>query len=305
MTTLTTVAASQDDPRDPRKPRFFNFDALAVRVVGDWAKPWFVAADVCAALGLVEAHRAIAGLDEDEKGSQIVTTLGGPQAMSTVSESGLYALIFRSRKEQAKIFRKWVTAEVLPTIRREGGYVVKEWQQKLDFKEVLANNYHGQLRAEQEAHSATKALLLAAQATGCRIVWSAELDAELTAHVAATKAVRLFAEAKGIRYDRAARRTRALGLQPHAWVRSKIVAPPAATVAQPPPGPVPAAVPAPAAVSAPAKIGPTALARYWAQHGYVCSKQYAARCMKYHGCPSDSLEAALEWKKAQPGSKRN
>lgn len=114
------------------RPRLFNFDAQGLRVVGTQEAPWFVAKDVCAALGLPNVSLAISGradrdesgLDEDEKGIAIVNTLGGPQEMLTVNESGLYCLIFRSRKPEARTFRKWVTAEVLPALRRTGRYVV-------------------------------------------------------------------------------------------------------------------------------------------------------------------------------------
>jgi anti-repressor protein len=65
-------------------------------------------------------------LDADERGTSIVCTLGGLQQVSTVSESGLYALIMRSRKPEAKTFRKWVTSVVLPAIRKDGAYVMGE-----------------------------------------------------------------------------------------------------------------------------------------------------------------------------------
>ena len=102
----------------------FNFDAQGIRVVGDWKAPKFVAKDVCAALGLGpdRVSDAVSGLESDEKGSDIVATLGGPQEMLTINESGLYALIFRSRKPEARLFRRWVTNEVLPSIRRTGSY---------------------------------------------------------------------------------------------------------------------------------------------------------------------------------------
>lgn len=112
------------------RPRLFNFDAQGLRVVGPAEAPWFVAKDVCDALGLPNVSLAISGradrdesgLDDDEKGIAVVNTLGGPQEMLTVNESGLYALIFRSRKPQARLFRKWVTSEVLPAIRKNGAY---------------------------------------------------------------------------------------------------------------------------------------------------------------------------------------
>lgn len=100
----------------------FCFDDKLVRIADQDGSPWFVAKDVCDVLGLVNSRKAVAALDDDEKGVTISDTLGGPQEVSIVSESGLYALIFRSRKPAAKAFRKWVTAEVLPSIRQNGGY---------------------------------------------------------------------------------------------------------------------------------------------------------------------------------------
>jgi prophage antirepressor-like protein len=106
------------------KARVFLFEVQGVRVIGNAEQPWFVAKDVCAALDIERTDSALRGLDEDEKGAHTVSTLGGPQEMSVVNESGLYALIFRSRKAQARLFRRWVTGEVLPAIRRTGGYAV-------------------------------------------------------------------------------------------------------------------------------------------------------------------------------------
>ena len=101
----------------------FDFEMQAVRVViGDDGQPWFVAKDVCDALGIKNSRDALDRLENDEKGVGNTDTLGGTQELSTVNESGLYALIFRSRKPQAKRFRKWVTAEVLPSIRQHGRY---------------------------------------------------------------------------------------------------------------------------------------------------------------------------------------
>lgn len=85
--------------------------------------PWFVAKDVCDALGLTTANLA-RDLDGDEKGSIKLMTPGGLQLVTLISESGLYSLILRSRKPEAKAFKKWVTAEVPPSIRKTGGYIV-------------------------------------------------------------------------------------------------------------------------------------------------------------------------------------
>lgn len=103
----------------------FAFDDSLVRAYADEAgNPWFVAKDVCKVLGLGNPRTSIALLDDDERGVHIVDTLGGAQEMATISESGLYSLTFRSRKPEAKRFRKWVTAEVLPTLRKTGHYAV-------------------------------------------------------------------------------------------------------------------------------------------------------------------------------------
>lgn len=101
----------------------FNFESSNVRVVLDAnMEPWFVAADVCAALELPETHKAIARLDDDEKGRNSIPTLGGSQEMSVVNESGLFNLVMGSRKPEAKRFKRWVTHEVLPSIRKTGSY---------------------------------------------------------------------------------------------------------------------------------------------------------------------------------------
>ena len=101
----------------------FKFDSLEVRTVtGEDGQPWFVAADVCAALDVGNVSMAVSRLDEDEKGISSVDTLGGAQEQAVINESGLYSLILTSRKAEAKRFKKWVTSEVLPSIRKTGAY---------------------------------------------------------------------------------------------------------------------------------------------------------------------------------------
>ena len=103
----------------------YTFPAVEaqVRIIIKDDQPWFVAKDVCNILGIKQATRAVEGFDEDEKGVINVHTPGGEQKMLAVNESGLYALIFKSRKPEAKKFRKWVTSEVLPAIRKHGAYI--------------------------------------------------------------------------------------------------------------------------------------------------------------------------------------
>jgi prophage antirepressor-like protein len=102
----------------------FCFENTVVRTILRGEEPWFVGKDVCSILELGNITEALRCLDEDERGSEILNTLGGSQEMTIISESGLYALIFKSRKPQAKTFRRWVTREVLPAIRKTGGYTL-------------------------------------------------------------------------------------------------------------------------------------------------------------------------------------
>ena len=78
-----------------------------------------MAKDVCEVLGLGNVTEALRGLDEDEKGVHIIDTPGGKQEMTIISESGLYALVFRSHKPEAHAFSKWVRGDVLPTYRQK------------------------------------------------------------------------------------------------------------------------------------------------------------------------------------------
>ena len=103
----------------------FNASNQNIRVQMKDGEPWFVAKDVCDALEIENNRNATARLDDDEKGVSIVRTSSGDQQMTIVNESGLYNLIFQSRKPEAKAFRKWVTSEVLPTLRKTGRYELK------------------------------------------------------------------------------------------------------------------------------------------------------------------------------------
>ncbi|WP_410988762.1 BRO family protein [Bacillus cereus] len=105
---------------------FNNEEFGQVRTVVQGENVWFVAKDVCDVLGINKQRDAYSRLDEDERGSVLVDTLGGQQNMNAINESGLYSLILRSRKPQAKAFKKWVTSEVLPSIRKHGAYMTDQ-----------------------------------------------------------------------------------------------------------------------------------------------------------------------------------
>ncbi|QKQ75610.1 Bro-N domain-containing protein [Nostoc sp. TCL240-02] len=108
----------------------FQFESHEVRFVGTAFDPWWVAADVCAVLEIKNSRDAIARLDEDEKDDVAITdTIGRQQMMTAINESGLYSLILTSRKAQAKRFKKWVTSEVLPSIRKTGKYELPQAEQ--------------------------------------------------------------------------------------------------------------------------------------------------------------------------------
>ena len=98
----------------------FNYSGIQVRAIEKDGEPWFIANDITAILG-VDATQ-VRRLDDDEKELYNIQTLGGNQKTTIVSESGLYSLILTSRKESAKQFKKWVTSEVLPSIRKHGSY---------------------------------------------------------------------------------------------------------------------------------------------------------------------------------------
>ena len=119
----------------------FNFVAQSVRVVMIGDEPWFVAADVCAALTIANARDAVAKLDDDERQVVDFATVGNadsrenqalsnfdPKTINIINESGLYSLILTSRKPEAKKFKKWVTSEVLPAIRKTGRYVAPRFE---------------------------------------------------------------------------------------------------------------------------------------------------------------------------------
>ena len=112
------------------QPSTFSFESKSIRTLAINNEPWFVAKDVCDAIGLTNSRMSLIALDEDEKGVSLIYTPSGQQEMNIISESGMYTLILRCRDAVKKgsvphRFRKWVTAEVLPAIRKTGKYESK------------------------------------------------------------------------------------------------------------------------------------------------------------------------------------
>jgi prophage antirepressor-like protein len=153
---------------DKITPFLFEGETI-VRIIDRDGQPWFVAADVCRALGLTNPTETVRGLDDDEKGLSITETLGGHQELVIVSESGLYTLIMRSRKPEAHRFRKWVTSVVLPTIRQTGAYGNSEWR--------------GRARKPYEEWSLDEKRVALAQVRMAGEAWNQETAAWMWQHV--------------------------------------------------------------------------------------------------------------------------
>lgn len=127
---------------------FENPEFGAVRSILIDGEPWFVAADVCKALELEKTNRALSRLDDDEKGAHSVSTPGGRQRMSIISESGLYSLILGSRKPEARAFKRWITHEVIPSIRKHGVYMTDSLLDALEAHPEAVPEYLNRLRSE-------------------------------------------------------------------------------------------------------------------------------------------------------------
>lgn len=100
----------------------FNFNDHLVRVIDRGKEPWWVASDLAKVLGYSHVPSMVRMLDDDQKGVHSVRTLGGDQDMTIINESGLYDCVLRSKRPEAKVFRKWVTSDLLPTLRKQGYY---------------------------------------------------------------------------------------------------------------------------------------------------------------------------------------
>lgn len=148
--------------------QIFNFNDNQVRVIEKDGEPWWVAKDVCDYFGDSNYRRQTAGLDEDEKGVSQINTPGGIQSMTVINESGLYSLLFAmqpekargvsdeyivERQEKIQAFKRWVTHEVIPSVRKHGAYMTPETIEKTllnpDFIIGLAQN----LKAEQQKNA--------------------------------------------------------------------------------------------------------------------------------------------------------
>ena len=124
-------------------PEFGEVRSIMVK-----GEPLFVAKDICDVLGISNSRDAMNRLDEDEKAMSVLPTQFGKKSMNMVNESGLYNLIFQSRKPEARAFRKWVTQEVLPNIRKYGFYMTPEKAMDVSTEKKLRK----QMLAEMEKY---------------------------------------------------------------------------------------------------------------------------------------------------------
>lgn len=137
----------------------FNFKGRDTRIVKDENNnPWWIAKDVCEILKISKHRDAVQKLDDDERGSLKVDTLGGPQEMITVNEPGLYRLIMRSNKPEAKQFQRWLTHEVLPEIRKTGSYNSHDLGSEQFVR--LENLFAAFLEVQAEENRMTREILL-------------------------------------------------------------------------------------------------------------------------------------------------
>jgi prophage antirepressor-like protein len=136
-------------------PATFTFEAHEVRTIFRNNEIWFVATDVCKVLGLTNPSQSLSRLDPDAKGIISNETPGGQQEMTVVNEFGLYMLVFSSRKAKARIFTRWVTHEVLPSIRKTGRYDTVE-QEKSSTKQFNPNEITVYLPAPGDYHVTVK-----------------------------------------------------------------------------------------------------------------------------------------------------
>jgi len=175
--------------------QLFNYGPQAVRTLMVEGEPAFIARDLCAVLDIRNTNDAISALDDDEKGVAITDTLGGAQSMAYVTEAGMYSLVLRSRKPEAKAFKRWITHEVLPAIRKNGSFGVPATPQTYaEALRELASSVEAQAALEAKiAADAPKVLFADSVATSQSTILVGDLAKILRGNGVPIGANRLFA----------------------------------------------------------------------------------------------------------------
>lgn len=141
---------------DNKLVTFENAAFGKIRTLTIDGEPWFVAADVCKALELGNPSMTVERLDADEKGISSIDTLGGKQRMAIINEPGLYSVILCSRKPEAKAFKRWITHEVIPAIRKYGGYMTKSLLEQVLENPNLIYEFARRMLAEHQKNERLK-----------------------------------------------------------------------------------------------------------------------------------------------------
>jgi anti-repressor protein len=149
----------------------FQFDGTDVRVVTQDGEPWFVLADVCRVLDIANPSDAASRIDQDALGTaEVIDSMGRTQRARIVEEAGVYEVVFLSRKPEARHFKRWITREVIPQIRRTGSYAVAP---------VLPQDYATALRALASEVEAKQLLAAKVEADAPKVLFA---DAVATSH---------------------------------------------------------------------------------------------------------------------------
>ena len=127
-----------------------NFENKNIRIIGTHNDPWFAVKDICNILEISNPSLTLKNIPEKWKGIQKITTTFGDQNMLIVNESGLYKLIMRSNKPIAEKFQEWVCEEVLPSIRKKGEFVLQEYKQKLEEKQIVLDQQQSLLEEKDD-----------------------------------------------------------------------------------------------------------------------------------------------------------
>mgnify|MGYP001078864611 FL=1 len=121
--------------------QIFEYQGNEVRTIQHGDEVWWVLRDVCRVLGMTTPAKVARRLDDDEKGVSQIHTPGGTQEVTIVNEPGLYSVILRSDKPEAKAFKRWVTHDILPSIRKHGAYISGQEDLEMTREELLAKAF--------------------------------------------------------------------------------------------------------------------------------------------------------------------